>query len=518
MSKTERDSLAQGMSRTQYYLLIASVMLATLIQILDQTIANVALPHMQASLGATQDNISWVLTSYIIAQAVTIPITGWLTDRVGLRRVFLFSIIGFVTASMFCGIALNVEQMVLFRLLQGMAGAFLGPLSQTVILDLSTDRNRNQLMSIYGIGIMIGPIMGPIVGGSLTESFDWRWIFFINIPLGLISFAGLFMLLPKTARVRRPFDLFGFSLLALALGALQLMLDRGQQADWFNSWEIWIEAGVSVSAFWMLGVHLRTSSHPLYSREMFRDRNLVLGMFFFMIMGITFMGAMALLPILMQRIYGYPVVTTGLLLSARGVGIMCTLAITGKLLSKTDPRFVIFAGFVISALTYWQMAYWSLNNSSALIVMSGLVQGIGMGCLFLPVNILAYTTLDPKYRTDAVGLIYLARTIGSSIGISILMALLASSQQVSHAGIAAYITPERLGIDLGRLALPENMASVGMAIMDMEVQRQAAMIAFLNDFWLIAALLAIATPLAFIMRPLQKPKADGEPEYHPVVE
>ena len=293
-------------------LLTVAVMGASVMQILDTTIANVAIPHMQSALGATSETVNWVLTSYIIASAVAMPITGWLADRIGRRQLFLAAIVGFVLTSMACGAAQNLEEMVAFRFLQGIAAAFISPLSQSVMLDINPPERHARAMSIWGMGIMIGPILGPILGGWLTESANWRWVFYVNLPVGLITLVLMWALLPRTHTRERKFDLFGFSMLALGLAALQLMLDRGAQQDWFESAEIWIELGVSVACLWMFLIHLLTAPVTLFNRKMLADRNLVMGMGFMIVIGVVMFSSMALLPPMLQRLLGWPVIDTGL--------------------------------------------------------------------------------------------------------------------------------------------------------------------------------------------------------------
>ena len=277
-------------------LLLTGVMAAMIMQTLDATIANVALPHMSASLGATRDTITWVLTSYVLASAVVLPLSGWLVDRVGIRRMMLSSVMLFTIASMLCGVAQSIDQMVLFRVLQGLAGAFLGPLAQTIILDSSTVAERPKMMAIYTQGIMLGPISGPIIGGYLTDNFNWRWVFFVNLPVGVLCFVLLLFYLPKTPLRERKIDLFGWILIAAAVSGLQLVLDRGQDQDWFSSPEIVIEAVVAASCAWMAVVHLATAQTPLFPKALFRDRNFTVGMVFFGLMGMVMMSVMALLP------------------------------------------------------------------------------------------------------------------------------------------------------------------------------------------------------------------------------
>jgi DHA2 family multidrug resistance protein len=491
-------------------LLTMAVMLAMLMQVLDTTIANVALPHMQASLGATQESVSWVLTSYIVASAIAIPITGWLSDRIGLRALFLASVTVFILASALCGMASNLPQMVVFRILQGIGGAFLGPLAQTIMLDINKPSDHPKAMSIYGMGIMIGPIVGPILGGWLTENFDWRWVFYVNIPLGIGCLAGLWLLLPRLPIHRRAFDLTGWGLLAVALASLQLMLDRGQHVDWFGSTEIWIEAGVSAAAFWMFVVHLLTSEKPLFPTAMLRDRNLMTGALFMFVMGIVMMAAMALLPPMLQSLFAYPVLDTGILLSARGVGVLITMAIAGRITGMVDPRLLIGSGFMIPAGSLWLMTGWSLDMDWRPVVLSGFIQGLGLGLVFVPLNVVSFATLPPAYRTDAASLFNLARNLGASIGIAMVIALLARNVQVSHADLSSTITAYSLSIDPSITGSMGAAGEAGMTMLDGIVNQQAAMIAYLDDFKIMMILTLVALPLLLLLK-RPDPRTAGAP-------
>jgi DHA2 family multidrug resistance protein len=484
-------------------LLSIAVMAGTVMQILDTTIANVALPHMQAALGATQDSITWVLTSYIVASAVAIPITGWLADRIGSRQLFLFSVGLFVAASMLCGIATSLPEMVAFRLLQGVAGAFIAPLAQTVMLDINPPSAHGRAMAIYGMGIMIGPIAGPILGGLLTENFSWRWVFYVNLPVGVLCLAGLWLFLPAKPKQRRSFDLGGFAFLALALGALQLMLDRGAHVSWFDSPEIWIEAGIAAGSFWLFLVHMLTGKAPLFRPEMLADRNFLAGLLYLFILGLILMAAMALMPPMLQGLFGYPVVDTGILLAARGVGVVITMAISARLTERFDPRLLVFTGFVVTSYSLWQMTGWTLEMDWRPIVLSGFIQGLGVGLVFVPLNVIAFATLPPQYRTDAASLFNLIRNIGASVGISMMAALLARNIQVSHADLAGHVTEFSLPADPNTALRMGSAGDAAMTMLNAEINRQAAMIAYLDDFhfmmWLTIALL----PLVFLLR---KPK------------
>lgn len=490
-------------------LLTVGVMMATIMQILDTTIANVAIPHMQASLGATRDTINWVLTSYIVASAIAIPITGWLSDRIGSRNLFLLATVGFVIASAMCGAAQTLEEMVAFRLLQGISAAFLNPLSQTVMLDINPPEKQARAMSIWGMGIMVGPIMGPLIGGYLTDNFDWRWVFYVNLPVGVVTFAILWFLLPSRPIRQRPFDIFGFTLLALGIAGLQLMLDRGQDQDWFSSTEVWVEMLIAIIAFWMFLVHLFTAKNPMFERELWKHRNLVTGIFFMLVIGLVMMATMALLPPMLQNLYGYSVFDAGLLLMPRGVGVLITMFLGAQLIQRgwLDPRWSVGVGLAIAAASLWQMSSWTLMMGSTPFIISGFVQGLGLGLVFMPLNGLAFAGLPPHFRTEGSSLLNLTRNIGASVGISIVSALLAQNIQRSHQYLGEHITESTMN---GLGAVARQLGASGAMVtgmVDAEVNRQASMIAYLNDFWLMAIVTAVSVPLVLL---LQKPKTRVE--------
>ncbi len=500
-------------------LLVAiGVMLASLIQILDTTIANVAIPHMQSSLGATSDEISWVLTSYIVAVAVAMPITGWLADRVGSRRLFLASVVGFVLSSMLCGMAQNVTEMVLFRALQGATGAFIAPLSQAAMIDTNKPSRQSQMMAVWGMGIMAGPILGPILGGYLTENWNWRAVFYVNVPLGIISLAILAATLPSRELVRRKFDGLGFVLIALALTSLQLLLDRGNHIDWFQSIEAWIYMIALLSAVWIGVIHFATAREPLFNRQLFTNSNFVFALGFSLVMGVVMFATMALLPPMLQRLFGYGVIDTGEAMMPRGIGTLLTMQLSGYILRKGfDPRILIAAGFSIAAFSLWEMASWSLQTDYYHIAMSGFVQGIGMGLVFIPLNASAFATLPPMLRTDGSSLLNLSRSLGSSVGISIVTSLLAHNLQVSHSDLAAHVTASFTGVlDFSTVDRFQTMGEAALRLVDAEVNRQAAMIAYIDDFWLMTWLTLAAAPLVVFMKKAdlrgQAPPSVAKPE------
>lgn len=488
------------MSAGRRALITIAVSLAMVMQVLDTTIANVALPHMQTSLGATRDTVNWVLTSYIVASAIAIPITGWLADWVGRKRLFIWSAIVFTIASMLCGVAANLEEMVLFRIIQGIAGAFLVPLAQATMFDINRPENHGRAMALFGAGVMVGPILGPVLGGWLTDSFNWRWVFFVNLPVGIAATVMMWRVLPSAEIVKRRFDLFGFALLALALAGLQMMLDRGEQLDWFASWEIWIELGVCIAGTWMFIVHMATARDPIFEPGMFRDRNFATGMLFMAVTGVMLLAGLALLPPMLQGLFGYSVLQSGFLTAPRGVGTLLSMLVVGRLVGRVDSRLLILVGLSLMALSLWQMSGFSLQMDRRPIIVSGVIQGFALGFLFVPMNALAFATLHTRFRTTAASLLNLSRNVGGSIGISVVSVLLARNIQVSHSDLASHITPYTLPPLDQSLSVYAPPAQTAVAMLDAEVNRQALMIAYIDDFHLMMLITLVAIPLLLLIR------------------
>ena len=483
-------------------LLTIGIMTASLLQILDSTIANVAIPHMQSSLGATPETINWVLTSYIVATAICMPITGWLADRFGSRRLFIASVTGFVLSSMLCGAAENLTQMVIFRALQGATGAFIAPLSQTAMIDTNRPSRQPQMMALWSMGIMIGPILGPILGGWLTENWNWRWVFYVNVPLGALSLTILISSLPSRAIAHRRFDIFGFSMVALTLGAIQLLLDRGNHIGWFDAAESWIYLGIALSAGWIGLIHLGTASQPLFNRALFADRNFIVALLIMLVIGMVMFATMALLPPMLQHLFGYSVLDTGMVLMPRGVGTLISMQVTSILIHRgVDGRFLAAIGFAMAGYSLLDMSSWSLAADSTHVITSGFLQGLGMGLVFIPLNTSAFATLAPLLRTEGSSLLNLMRSMGASIGISIVIALLGHNLQVSHADIASHVTTSLTdAIDVSTVDRFQAAGEAVLRMIDGEVNRQAAMIAYIDDFYLMAWLSFAAMPLLLLMR------------------
>jgi len=494
----------------QRLIVTVGVMTAVLLQVLDTTIANVALPHMQASLGATQESINWVLTSYIIASAIALPMSGWLADRIGRKRLLLISVVGFTVASTLCAMATSLPEMVAFRAVQGVSGAFIVPLAQATLFDINPREKHGQAMALFGGGVMIGPILGPVLGGWLTDSYNWRWVFLVNLPVGVICFFLMTTFMPKTDTQKRRFDLFGFALLAIALASMQMFLDRGNQKDWFDSWEITFEAGLAIAGFWMFLVHTITSDHPLWDREMFADRNFASALVFMVITGVLLLAGLALLPPLLQNLYGYSVLQSGFLTAPRGIGTLLSMLIAGRLTNKIDARILVAIGVVLMGISLWMMTGFAIDQPSRPVIVSGVVQGLGLGLIFVPLQTLAFATLPARDRTTGAALLNLARNVGGSVGISIVSFQLVRMTQVAHADMAAHITDSMIPtLDPNVLATFGNQATSIAAFINAEITRQALFIAYLDDFKLMMWISILVLPLLLLMR--NSRKADDTP-------
>jgi DHA2 family multidrug resistance protein len=479
------------------------VILATIMQALDTTIANIALPYIQGSVSASQDQINWVLTAYIVAAAIMIPTTGFLAGRFGRKRLLLVSVAGFTVASMLCGMAQSLVQIVLFRVLQGVFGAALVPLSQSVLLDIYPKERQGSAMALWGIAVMVGPVLGPVLGGWLTESYTWRWVFYINVPLGALAFLGVTAFLPETARsAGAKLDWFGFGTLSLGIGALQVLLDRGEQLDWFGSGEIWIEAIIAASAFYLFFIHTFTADEPFVRPALFRDRNFAAGMAFIFIVGVTYLASLALITPYLQGLMNYPIVTAGLVLGPRGIGTMAAMMIVGRMVGKIDTRLLLAVGLALTAWSFYDMTGWTPDVSQTRIMVNGVVQGAGLGFLFVPLSAVTLATLPPPQRTEGAGLYNLSRNIGSSVGISVVTSLLTQNTQANHAEIVQHATAVNRMFESPAIAQFWNPATdVGRAALDAMITTQAQIIAYIDDFKLLMIATLMVIPLLVVFQP-----------------
>jgi DHA2 family multidrug resistance protein len=483
-------------------------MLATLMQVLDSTIANVALPYMQGSMSASADEITWVLTSYVAAAAVMTAPVGWMARRFGRKPLFIACLTGFTAASMACGAAQSLSEMVAFRILQGICGAAMVPLSQAVMLDIYSFEQRAQAMAIFGIGIMVGPIMGPTLGGWLTEHYNWRWVFYVNLPIGVLAVSGLALFLPRSQPERDlRFDWLGFAMLAVGIGALQMMLDRGQDRDWFSSREIITEATLAGLGFYLFLVHMATAGKPFLPRAAFRDRNFVASTLILFSVGMMLLSTTALLSLYLQNLADYPVQTAGLALAPRGLGSMVAMLLASRLQKHIDARLIVCFGLLVLGWNLQQMSGWTPDVSQTELTIALLVQGFAMGFIFNPITVLAFVTLPAPLRGDGTALQNLSRNVGAAIGISVTSSSLVRDAQAIHADLAAFITPFHRALQGGGAAsrLLDPASPHGSALLAQILDRQAEIISYSNDFWILS--LVVIPPLLLLPLMRTRPPA-----------
>jgi len=489
-------------------------MTATIMVALDGTIANVALPHMQSAMLASTDQIVWVLTSYFIAAAISIPLCGWLAERFGRKPVMVISVAGFTLASLACGMATSLEEMVLFRLIQGACGASLVPLSQAVMLDINPPERQAQAMALYGMGSILGPVIGPTLGGWLTESMGWRWIFLINLPIGVISLLILITFLNRRHDDQsHPFDMTGFALLSLFVVAFQLMLDRGQQLDWFDSTEIKIEATLAGLFGVLAMVHMFTVRNPFLKPALLTDRNFLIGIVITAAHSMLIFAVSALLAPMLQRLLGYSVMLTGMVTAPRGIGTMIAMFLCGQIINRIDARLIMATGMVLSSMSMGLMAHFSLMIDTWTILWVGLFQGFGAGLVFVPLTTMMFATIDPRLRNECASLISLVRNLAAAGGIAALQALTIRNTATVQSRLVEGIRPDNPMIavrDPGAdFSLPGWIAG-----MDLQIIREATMVAYLDSFWLLCWIIGAAAPLGFLMLRTKNAKSAALPVEH----
>jgi MFS transporter, DHA2 family, multidrug resistance protein len=487
--------------RLERYLLGTAVMLTTIMVVLDMTIVNVTLPYMMGALGATTDQVTWVLTAYIVAEAVTIPLTGYLSDRFGRRNVMLVGIAGFVAASALCGLSTSIDEIVLFRLLQGVAGAPLIPLSQAVMVNAFPSAERGKAMAVWGIGVMLAPVLGPTIGGFITEHLSWRWVFYINLPVGLINLALVTQLIPKSLRRARQMDWLGAALLIAGVGSLQAILDRGNQEGWWSSNLIKLLTIVSAVGLVLFVIRALRSPEPLVDLHLLRDRNLTAASTMMLVFGLGLFGTVAMQPLLLERLLSYPAETTGLVMAPRALGSALSMALIGRLTNRVDARWLVGFGMLLAAVGTWIMSWYSLQISPAWVIWPGVIQGMGMGAVFVPLSTIAYATLRPEDADAAAGLFNLARTIGGAVGVSLAATWLTRFTQEGWNYLGGHINPFnpalRYWLDARNLSLAQPVTPL---LLGHELLTQATMLAFVQVFRLIALSFVFMTPLILLLR------------------
>ena len=476
-------------------------MTATIMQALDTTIANVALPYMQGTLSASQDQINWVLTSYIVAAAIMTAPVGWVANRFGRKRIFIICSGGFTIASVLCGLAQDINQMVLFRLLQGVFGAALVPLSQAVMLDSYALHERAKAMAIWGMGVMMGPIMGPSLGAWLTETYSWHWVFFVNLPFGIFTVLGLLIFMDETKKdFSLRFDWFGFTALAIGIGSLQIALDRGEQLGWTESNEIIAEFIVSIAGFYYFFAHSLTTDRPFIQFALFKDRNFVSGCGFMAVMGLVLFSTMALSSPYLQNVIGYPIITAGLLLASRGCGTFVAMMLVGRMMRYIEARTLIIGGLSLTCISLFYMTYWTDQTGVPEIVTLSIVQGFGFGLVFVPLSTVAFLTLPNHLRTDGTSMLTLMRNVASSIGISVVIAQLTEGSRRVYAVLSQHINPFNHAMQMPDVrGMIDLGTDKGRAMADVMVSLQAQIIAFSQDYQMVMLFTLCAIPLAIMI-------------------
>ena len=479
-----------------------ALMLATLMNTLDSTIANVALPHIQGSVSASQEQVTWTLTSYMIATVIMTPLSGWLSMKIGRKRMFMYSIVGFTVTSMLCGAATSLPELVFYRILQGIAGASLMPLSQATMLDIFPQHMIPKVMSLWSAAVILGPIMGPTLGGWLTESLNWRWVFYINLPIGILAFLGIYLFMDRDEGGReRPFDFLGFTSLVVFIGFFQLMMDRGPGEEWFDSPEIIIEGAIALAGLYVFLAHSMTTKNPFFHPDLMKDRNYAGSVVFSLFIGVLLFSSSALLPLMMQNLLGYSALYSGWVSMPRGIGSLIAFLLVPMLVVKLGARQVLVLGVVISVMALWQMGQFNLSMTATPIMISGFIQGVGTGLMFAPLNTLGYATLSPTHRTEGTILSTMVRSLGSSAGISVIQALYVNNSGLSHARLTEKVAT---GDPLLSTAVPAMMnpaSPEGLAMLNAEVTRQGAMLAYANVFTWMAFVTILMLPVIFLMKP-----------------
>jgi DHA2 family multidrug resistance protein len=487
-----------GLRRT---MVTICAMTATIMQALDTTIANVALPYMQGTLSASQDQINWVLTSYIVAAAIMTAPVGWIANRFGRKRIFIICSGGFTIASVLCGLAQDINQMVLFRLLQGVFGAALVPLSQAVMLDSYALHERAKAMAIWGMGVMMGPIMGPSLGAWLTETYSWHWVFFVNLPFGIFTVLGLLVFMDETKKnLALRFDWFGFTALAIAIGSLQLALDRGEQLGWSESNEIVAEFIISIVGFYYFFAHSLTASKPFIQFALFKDKNFVGGCVFMAVMGLVLFSTMALSSPYLQNVIGYPIITAGLLLASRGCGTFVAMMMVGRLMRYIEARTLIVSGLSVTCLSLFYMTGWTDQTGVNEIVVISIVQGFGFGLVFVPLSTVAFLTLPNHLRTDGTSMLTLMRNVASSIGISVVIAQLTEGSRRTYAVLSQHVNPFNHALQMPDVRSMIDLGTdKGRAMADAIVNMQSQIIAFSHDYQMVMVFTLCAIPLTIMI-------------------
>jgi DHA2 family multidrug resistance protein len=499
------------------WLIAFTVMLATFMEVLDTSIANVALPHIAGSLSAGVDESTWVLTSYLVSNAIVLPLTGWFSKLFGRKSFYMSCVLIFIVSSFLCGVATSLPLLVLFRVLQGAGGGGLQPVSQAILVESFPRAKQGMAMAVYGMGVVVAPIVGPTLGGWLTDNYSWRWIFFINIPVGLLSVFLTSTLIhdpPHAAREengkRIRIDYIGLGLLAVGLGFLQVVLDKGQRDDWFGSqFIVWCSVACAVGLIGAVAWELR-EKNPVVELHLFKDRNYATATFLMFLLGVVLYGSTVMLPVLLQTLAGYTAQLSGLVLSPGAIVTLVSLPLVGWLLARYHARWLVIFGLLVLSFGMFQLSYINLTTGFWTFVYLWMISRGGLGFLFVPINVVAFSFVPKERMNNATGLINLARNIGGSVGISLvttLQARLAQKHQNDLIGNLSPLNPRYIGALHGlaaglhaRGSSASTAAQQASAILYGELQRQANMLAFIDVFWILGAVCLAMIPAMFLIK------------------
>jgi DHA2 family multidrug resistance protein len=484
-----------------------SVMLATFMEVLDTTVVNVSIPHIAGNLAATNEEGTWVVTSYLVSNAIVLPISGWLANQLGRKRLLLICVAGFTVTSLCCGLATSLSQLIIFRILQGLTGGGLQPLAQAILLETFPKERHGHAMAAFGIGILLAPILGPTLGGWITDNYSWRWIFYLNLPVGILSlfFMNRFVFDPHyVKRGKGRVDLWGIGFLALGIGSLQILLDTGQRKDWFSSNYIRTFTGLCVFGLAALIVRELMTDHPVVDLRVLRNRSFSAGVFLIGLLGFVLYASLVLLPLYLQTLMGYPAYNSGLALSPRGIGALLFTPLAGHLTTKTDPRRLLVVGMVLGSVTMFQLSGLNLYAGFWDIFWPQVLQGVALAFLFIPLMSLAMSHITPEKMGNATSIFNLMRNIGGSIGIAIMTTFLARRTQMHQNHLVAKITAGNIKTLQYLQGLRANFYAHGtdavtashkaLAALYGMVQQHAGMLAFVEAFWLMGVVFLTMLP------------------------
>jgi MFS transporter, DHA2 family, multidrug resistance protein len=506
------------------WIIAISVMFATFMEVLDTTVVNVSLPHIAGTLSVTIDEATWVLTSYLVANAIILPMTGWLAGRFGRKNLLMLSVVGFTGASFLCGLAPNLGSLVLFRIVQGATGGALQPLSQAVLLEAFPPHDRGKAMGFWGLGIVVAPILGPVVGGWLTDNYSWRWVFYINIPVGVASIVMTKMFIfdpPYLRSESRRIDYWGLGMLTVGIGALQYVLDKGQEDDWFESTTITVLAILAAVTLIALVVHELTTDEPVVDLRLFKERSYAVGVFLMTVLGFVMYGSIVLLPIMLQTLLGYPSMQAGIAMAPRGIGSFFMMPITGLMTGRFDARKLLTVGLLVGGFTLIWLSWLNLQAGYWDIFWPQMIQGVGMSLLFVPLTTVSMDPIPREQMGNATSLFNLMRNIGGSVGIAMTGTMLARNSQSTTALLGRNVTVYDAASQTMLAQMKAAFMAAGAdtvtatnrayAAMFGMVQRQASMVSFVGIFQLLGILFVALVPLVLLM---QRPKGGGHVSAH----